>query len=405
LERNYQSLYDFSNKQMGRLSNLHIVVLGTGMIGTTVVTEVAKFQGVDRVTAIDVRQDSIDACLERANNVKVTGKVASLGTVEDIAKLLENADIAVACLPHSLSVMACKAAIQAKCHLIDLVGSKFDEKIALHIPAQEAGVIIIPGAGVAPGITNFLAAQGIELLDEAEEAVMICGGIPRHPVPPLWYQVVFRLESVLGLYTKPAVAIENGEIVKLPAMSGKETLTFPDPVGECEAVITDAHSVAYTLKNKVKNLYEKTVRYPGHWEKMNVLSELGFFDKEPMEFEGIKTTPLAFTEKILAPKLVGQSNEDITVVRVEVRGMKNGNKTKFMWQMVNLYDSEREITSMAKTTAIPAALLAKWITTGKIVETGVVPVESLIIRDRFEEFLNELESLGIVIEGQEELLA
>ena len=45
------------------------------------------------------------------------------------------------------------------------------------------------------------------MLDEAEEAIMTCGGIPRHPVPPLWYQVVFRLESVLGLYTKPATAI------------------------------------------------------------------------------------------------------------------------------------------------------------------------------------------------------
>lgn len=383
---------------------MHIVVLGTGMIGTTVVTEVAKFNDIDVITAVDVRQQSIDKCLEIANNPKVVGQVASLETEEDIAKVLEGADVAVACLPHSLSLVAIKAAIASKCHLVDLVGSKFSEKIALYEEAQEAGVLIIPGCGVAPGITNFLAAQGIEMLEEAEEAVMICGGIPRHPVPPLWYQVVFRLESVLGLYTKPAVAVKNGELVELPPLSGLEKITFPDPVGDCEAVITDAHSTAYILKDKVKNLYEKTVRYPGHWDKMNVLGELGFLDDKPTTVGEITITPRAFAEKILAPKMIGASDEDITVLRVEVSGMKEGKPTKHIWEMVDLYDHERRITSMAKTTAIPAAITAKWIATKIITETGVVPIESLIIRERFQPFIEELNRLGVNINYKEEAL-
>ncbi len=384
---------------------MHVVVLGTGMIGTTVVSEVAKFEGIDKVTAVDVRQESIDKCLEIAKNEKVSGKVASLATEADMKKVLADADVAVACLPHSLSLVAVKAAIASKCHLVDLVGSKFEEKMALHKAAQDAGVAIVPGCGVAPGITNFLAAEGIDRLDEAEEAVMICGGIPRHPVPPLWYQVVFRLESVLGLYTKPAVAVENGEVVNLPPLSGLETLTFPDPVGECEAVNTDAHSTAFTLKDKVKNLYEKTVRYPGHWEKMNVLGELGFLDDTPLEIDGGTTTPRKVAEKILTPKLVGQSNEDITVVRVEVKGTKDGKAKKYTWEMVDLYDDARQITSMAKTTAMPAALVAKWLATKKIEETGVVPVETLILGERFHPFLDELEELGVEIESKEEVFA
>lgn len=374
------------------------------MIGTTVVSEVAKFNEIHVITAIDVRQQSIDKCLEIANNPKVVGQVASLETEEDIAKVLKEADVAVACLPHSLSLVAIKAAIASKCHLVDLVGSKFSEKIALYKEAQDAGVLIIPGCGVAPGITNFLAAQGIEMLEEAEEAVMICGGIPRHPVPPLWYQVVFRLESVLGLYTKPAVAVENGELVEFPPLSGLEKITFPEPVGNCEAVITDAHSTAYILKDKVKNLYEKTVRYPGHWEKMNVLGELGFLDDQPTKVGEITTTPRAFAEKILAPKMIGASNEDITVLRVEVSGMKEGKSTKHIWEMVDLYDHERGITSMAKTTAIPAAITAKWIATNKITETGVVPIESIIIRERFQPFVEELNRLGVNINYKEEAL-
>ena len=383
---------------------MHIVVLGTGMIGTTVVSEMARFEGIDRVTAVDVRQESIDKCIEIANNPKVTGKVASLATEEDIAKVLKDADVAVACLTHSLSIAAIKAAIQSKCHLVDLVGSMYKEKMELHTKAQEAGVIIVPGCGVAPGIVNFLAAQGIEMLDEAETAVMTCGGIPRHPVEPLWYQIVFRLESVLGLYTKPAIAIEDGKLVELPPLTGLETLTFPDPVGVCESVITDAHSTAFTLKGKVKNLYEKTVRYPGHWEKMNVLGELGFLDNEPIEFNGSTTTPRKFAEQILPPKMVGESNEDITVLRVEVSGIKDNKATNYTWEMVDLYDHERKITSMAKTTAMPAAVMAKWIATNKITATGVVSIEDIIINEKFDPFIEELKQLGINIDFKETVL-
>lgn len=380
---------------------MHIIVLGTGMIGTTVVSELAKFPEIDVITAVDVRQESMEKCLEISNSSKVIGKVASLETIEEIAEVLKDGDVAVACLPHSLSLLAIKAAIESNCHLVDLVGSMFKEKVELHEAAREAGVIVVPGCGVAPGITNFLAAQGIEMLDEAEEAVMICGGIPRHPVPPLWYQVVFRLESVLGLYTKPAIAVEKGQLVELAPLSGLEEMTFPQPVGDCEAVITDAHSTAYVLKDKVKNLYEKTVRYPGHWGKMNVLAELGFLDSNPLTVSGVTISPRAFAEQVLAPKMVGASHEDVTVLRVEVNGVKDGQDTKFTWEMVDLYDQERNITSMAKTTAMPAALMAKWIASGKITETGVVPVESLIVRERFQPFMEELNSLGIHIEFKE----
>lgn len=375
------------------------------MIGTTVVTEMVKFPEIDRVTAVDGNQVSIDRCLAIADNPKVVGKVAALQTEEDIARVLKGADVAVACLPHSLSVPAIKAAISSNCHLVDLVGSQFMEKMELDEQAKQAGIIIVPGCGVAPGITNFLAAQGIGLLDEADEAVMTCGGIPMHPIPPLWYQVVYRLESLLGLYTKPAIAIEDGEIVKLVPLSDLQEITFPEPVGLCETVITDAHSTAFLLKGKVKNLYEKTVRYPGHWEKMKVIGELGFLDDTPIAVEGISITPRAFAEKVLATKMKGDSHKDITVLRVEVTGVKDGVRTKHQWEMVDFYDDERNITSMAKTTALPALLIAKGIATKQITETGVVPIESLIIRDRFQPFLIELKRLGIDIEYKEETFA
>lgn len=382
---------------------MHIFVLGTGMIGTTVVTELAKYADVETITAVDINQASIDKCLAIANNPHIIGKVAALATEDEIAEVLQDADLAIACLPHSLSMTTIKAAIRSQCHLVDLVGSRFTEKIALHQQAQQAGVLIVPGCGVAPGVTNFLAAQGVELLDKAEEAVLYCGGIPRYPLPPLGYQVVYRLESLLGLYTTPATSIRQGRIVELAPLSGLEEITFPDPVGLCETVITDAHSTAFMLEGKVENLVERTVRYPGHWEKMRVLSELGFLDETPISVQDTAIPPKLFAEKVLAPKMLGCSNEDITVLRVEVSGTTQGKPTKHTWEMIDLYDDLRKITSMAKTTALPAMLLAQWIVSKKITETGVIPIENLIIRERFQPFLTELRNLGIEIEYEEEI--
>lgn len=382
---------------------VHVVVLGTGMIGTTVVRELVSSSSIDQISAVDGMSKNVDKCLETIANPKVVGKCANLQTEEEIFEVIKDADVAIACLPHALSLAATNAAIAAKCHLVDLVGSEYEEKMTLDKKAKDAGIIIVPGAGVAPGLTNLLAAQGIELLDEADEAVMVCGGIPSKPLPPLWYQVVFRLESVMGLYTRPALAAENGKIVTLPPLSGLEKMAFPDPVGECEAVITDAHSVAYTLKDKVKKIYEKTVRYAGHWSKMSMLSELGFLDDDLIDFDGVEISPKKFSEKILEPKMRGKSNEDITVVRVTVKGKKNKKKVTYTWESIDFYDHDREITSMAKMTAVPAVLMAVWISKHKIPKTGVVPIERIMVGQRFNAFIKDLDHRGIEINFNEQV--
>jgi len=285
-----------------------------------------------------------------------------------LEELLREFDAAVAALPHSLSMAANEAAVAAGCHLIDLVGSKYEEKLRLHEPAQAAGVLLVTGCGVAPGIVNVLAARGIELLDEADEAIIYCGGLPRYPQPPLHYQIVFRFESVMGLYTRPASAVVDGEIVKLPPMAGLETVEFPEPVGVCEAAYSDAHSTAYTLRHKVRRLAEKTVRYPGHFQKMGVLAELGFLSEEPVEVDGQTVIPRRVAMAVLEPQLSGKSNEDVTVARVVVRGTKDGRPVEHEWTMVDLYDAVRGYTSMAKSTGFPAVIVTEWLAQGRLEE-------------------------------------
>ena len=376
---------------------MKVTILGLGMIGSTVAHELLNSPNITELTLIDANQSNIDRCLSSLNSNKASGSAVELTNHNAVVATLKESDIAIACLPHFLSLPVIHAAIEARCHLIDLVGSDYPEKIKLHEKAIEYGVLIVPGMGVAPGIVNILAARGIDSLDEADEAIILSGGIPRYPLLPLWYQVVFRLESVMGLYTRPAHAAESGVIVNYPALSGLEAITFPDPVGQCEAVYSDAHSVAYTLKDKVNRIYEKTVRYKGHFEKMAVLQELGFLNEEPVTVDGIEVAPRSLTMAVLEPQLKGATNEDITVVRVAVTGIKDGQNQKLEWNMMDHYDHEKDITSMAKTTSMPAVILAEWIAKGKVNHIGVVTPEEIIIDDFFDPFLAELAAKGIHI--------
>lgn len=376
---------------------MRVAVLGTGMVGHAVVRQLAKSRVVGEVVAVDAEQSRVDRIVEAVGRSNVTGRTVNLGDEATVTGLLREFDVAVNCLPAALTLQTTRAAIGAKCHLVDLSNAAYTEKLELDETARASDVLVVPGCGVAPGIVGILAARGAELLDEADEAVMICGGLPRHPIPPLWYQVVFSVDSLFQLYRKQSLAAEDGQLVHIPPFSGLETIEFDAPVGECEAVITDAWSVPHTLKHKVKRIYEKTVRYKGHWSKLATLAELGFMSDSPVEVGGVQVNPYELTKRLLEPQMKGGSVEDITVARVIVTGMSGGRPSKVQWDMIDFFDPAREMTSMARTTGFPAVVMAEWIAGGQMGERGIRTPEQLITGERFDPFIAALHEEGIRI--------
>ena len=171
-------------------------------------------------------------------------------------------------------------------------------------------------------------------------------------------------------------------------------------MGDCEAVITDAHSIAFTLAGRIKTLCEKTVRHQGHWQQVQILADLGYFDETPVEVDGQPVSPRRLSMAVLGPKMKGASEEDITVLRVTVTGTRNGAPTRHEWEMVDLYDAGRNMTSMTKTTGFPAVIFARWLAEGSVPERGVLAPEQLLATERFEAFVAELAASGVHIRHQ-----
>jgi lysine 6-dehydrogenase len=101
----------------------------------------------------------------------------------------------------------------------------------------------------------------------------------------------------------------------------------------------------------------------------------------------------------------GGSNEDITVLRVSVTGSKAGKRMKLEWEMVDLYDSERNMSSMAKTTGFPAVILTEWLARHRIAQHGIVAPECLFVGSQFDDFMQELNQHGVSIKYSEQPLS
>jgi saccharopine dehydrogenase-like NADP-dependent oxidoreductase len=168
--------------------------------------------------------------------------------------------------------------------------------------------------------------------------------------------------------------VENGKVVTKPALSDTELLDFPR-VGTLEAFNTDGlRSLIQTMK--IPNMKEKTMRFPGHAEKMRMLRETGFFEKNPLELNGINVRPLDFTSKLLfSVWKLNEGEEDLTVMRVVVDGKKDGRRKHVVIDLFDRYDGDTKTTSMARTTGYTCTTVARLLVKGRYGRKGICPLE------------------------------
>ena len=122
---------------------------------------------------------------------------------------------------------------------------------------------------------------------------------------------------------------------------------------------------------------ERTLRYPGHTEMMQVLKVAGFFSEQPVSIDEHTIAPIDMTSKILIESWKYEQGEaDLTVMQVEAEGMVGEEQVRLCWDLLDYYDGDADQSSMARTTGFPAASMGRMIADGTIAEPGVHPPES-----------------------------
>jgi len=227
------------------------------------------------------------------------------------------------------------------------------------------------------------------------------GGIPEKPVPPIGYTITWSAEGLIDEYVRDVSIIEGGEKISVPALSGLEEIEFPG-VGVLESFYTDGLRTLADSIEGVDSMWEKTLRYPGHVEKVRLLRELGFFADEPVKTRVGEVTPKDVTARIFERTLWMPEVGDLLAMRIEVSGESGEEEKKYEYRLVDYFNHETGVSAMARTTGYTAAIVAGMLAKGKVTEKGVLVTENLAKDPRFTEgLLSELRKRGVQVEEVE----
>ena len=370
---------------------MKILVLGAGLVGGPMAMDLAV-NGEFEVTSAD---RSAEALARLSGKPYITTIQADLYDADLLKSLVKQHDLVISAVPGFMGFRTLERVIECGKNVVDIAFFP-EDMFLLDAKAREMNVTAICDIGVAPGMSNVLIGYGASMLDTLEKGITYVGGLPVVRTWPYEYKAVFSPIDVIEEYTRPARYIDGGRMVVREALSDPEMLNFPG-IGTLEAFNSDGlRTLATTIKGDY--LIEKTLRYKGHIEKMAVLRDTGFFDKEPISINGTMISPLEFTSKLLFPKWkLQEGEEDITIMQVITEGLKNGVRRRYTWDLHDRYDKASGVHSMARTTGYTATVVARLLAKGMYAHKGVSAPEYLGRDENIVKFLFKgLEERGVV---------
>ena len=350
---------------------MRVLVLGSGLIGRVMAADLAADRSFD-VAVADISKANLDKI---PSSLPIRKLPADLSDGARIRSLLAGCDIVVNAVPGFMGTSTLKEIIAAGVNVVDIAFSP-EDPFDLDALAKEKNVTAIVDCGVAPGMSNVLAAHVDTLLDSTKSILIYVGGLPVVREWPFEYKAGFSPIDVIEEYTRPARYVENGALVVRPALSDPELITFPG-IGTLEAFNSDGLRTLVTTMH-IPTMKEKTLRYPGHIEKIRVLRESGFFDRTELDVRGVKVRPIDVAAALLFPLWELKNGErDFTVMRVIAEGTKDGKKVRYIYDLLDYHDEQSGIHSMARVTGYTATSVVRLLARGLFSRKGICPPEYL----------------------------
>lgn len=384
---------------------MQFIVLGAGRQGSACAFDLLRHPEVESVVLADRRADTVAPFLDEFRGPRLTTRAVDFRDAHAVADLLHGGDVALCAAPYYFNFDLARAAVAAGLHFADLGGNTeivFQQR-TLDGEARARGVTAVPDVGLAPGMVNVLAAEGIRHLDPAEEVRIFVGGLPQDPAPPLNYQTVYSLEGVLDYYTTPSWTLRHGRRVQVDALSEIEPIEFPG-LGVLEAFHTGGgiSTLPWTYEGKVHRMEYKTLRYPGHARIMRAIRDLGLLDTRPKQVKDLQVVPRDLFITVAGPRLARPGTRDLVALRVHVSGRVSGRPVRLVWECLDRYDESAGISAMERMTGFTLSIVGLMLAQGAIQPVGVHTPDEAVPTDRF---VTELAKRGIRIEYRQEVPA
>jgi len=301
----------FAKTQQG-VDMKNVLILGAGKIGSLIACLLAS-SGDYTVSLADVNLSGSDVVRlkEVLPNIETINLDAS--NAEELQRFLANhpMNALVSCLPYFCNPTVAEAAKENNCHYFDLTeDTEVTEKITQL--AKGASIAFAPQCGIAPGFISIAANEIIQHFEEVDTVKMRVGALPESSSNALHYALNWSPEGLINEYGNFCYGLENSELTKLHPLEGLEDIKIDGESYEAFNTSGGLGSLAETYAGKVKNMTYKTIRYPGHCEKMR------FLMNELRLNQDRKTLKRIFENAL--PK----TYQDLVLVYVSVNGKQRG---------------------------------------------------------------------------------
>lgn len=283
------------------------LIAGAGKIGRLMAGLFADGNRYQVYLADKQFDDELNALAKRLPHLQLTVlDVENQAALQDLIKQRQVQSL-ISCLPYYHNIALAALAKELHLNYFDLTEDVATSN-AIRTLAHNAATIFMPHCGVAPGLVNIVAHALMRQFDELGSARLRVGALPQSINNALSYALTWSTEGLINQYANGCLAIENEQSVRLSPLEGLENLIIDGVCYEAFNTSGGVGTLIDTYAGKIKQLNYKTLRYPGHCEKMRFL------------MRDLNLSADRKTLKTILENAIPRTENDVVIVYIEAAG-------------------------------------------------------------------------------------
>jgi saccharopine dehydrogenase-like NADP-dependent oxidoreductase len=288
-----------------------VLMLGAGKVGSLIACLLAE-TGDYRLYVGDSSEEAIRR-VEEFSCKNLTGHVLDAQNHEALERFLESRTVeaVISCLPYYCNFTVAEAALKFGLHYFDLTE---DVAVSRHIARISAGAkkAFVPQCGLAPGFISIIANELMSHFQELDTVKLRVGALPINPSNALKYSLTWSTDGLINEYGNLCSGVEGGKEAVLLPLEGYETIEVDGLLYEGFNTSGGIGTLAETYRGKVRTMNYKTLRYPGHCEKIQFL------------MQDLKLNQDRNTLKRILENAVPKTLQDVVLIYASAAGKQNG---------------------------------------------------------------------------------